>query len=100
KAPNLEIHSSVGTILFCYGIIGLFLAGRFVLLIVRGAGWRMGLMLLPVLLHQLAHQGLRFSLMWVTLALFLLINELARAARARGQPRPTRTVLMTSPSRM
>ena len=100
KNPNLEIHSSVGTILFCYGIIGVLLMLGFVLRVVRGANRQVALMLVPMLLHSLAHQGLRFSLMWVVLGLFVVTKE---AVRARPKPGPSpqaSTALITSPSRI
>ncbi|MCX5743406.1 MAG: hypothetical protein NT062_13010 [Proteobacteria bacterium] len=103
KQHNLEIHSSAGTILFSYGIIGVVLFTIFVWRVVRGAQRRLAFMLLPLLMHSMAHQGLRFSLLWVLLAIFVAIKlkpAVARPATAAIPPTQTRTSLMISPSRM
>ncbi len=92
RIEGLEIHSSAGTIVFCYGIIGVGLIAMFLYRLVRGADRRLALMLVPIMLHSLAHQGLRFSLLWITLAVFLVV-------KLRPKPQ-TSTVLMTSPSRI
>jgi hypothetical protein len=61
-----EIHSTLGSLLFCYGIIGAgcFLAGVFVLC---RHDPRAALYLLPALVHGTGHQGLRFAFFWVML---------------------------------
>jgi hypothetical protein len=63
-----EMHSSWGTLLFSYGVIGtgLFLYGLYLLL--RRVELRASLCLVPVFLYGSAHQGLRFTLFWLALA--------------------------------
>lgn len=70
-----EIHSSIGTLIFSYGIIGCLLFAAYVRRMLRGVSFRTGLMLLPPALYSMAHQGLRFTMLWVMLALFAALKE-------------------------
>jgi hypothetical protein len=85
-----ELHSSFGTLLFCYGIPGTILFGRALFLIFARAGLRSALLLLPAFLFGLTHQGLRFSLFWVLLAFLLCVgNGLSRSGSTSGhEPSP------------
>jgi hypothetical protein len=89
-----ELHSSGGTVFFCYGIAGSFLFLGFVYQVMRGGRMRHILILLPASAYGLTHQGLRFTLFWVLLALFVALKDFERrpreavAARAVGPPRP------------
>jgi hypothetical protein len=69
----IEIHSSFGTILFCYGIVGLALFLAFLWSILRQAPIRVGAMILPVLAYSLTHQGLRTTSFWILLAMLLVV---------------------------
>jgi len=71
---SMEIHSSAGTILFSYGLVGSLLFLIFLARVIRGASFRAILMLLPPLLYTVAHQGMRFTLLWVLLALFAILK--------------------------
>ena len=64
---NSELHSSYGTLFFCYGIVGagIFTYGLF--LICRGARLIMILALVPTFLFSLLQPGLRFTLFWMML---------------------------------
>lgn len=84
RVRNMEIHSSIGTIVFSYGLIGSLLFVWFCWRVVRGAPLRMTLVLLPPLLYSVAHQGLRFTVLWVLLAIFVVLKEDAR------RPAPSR----------
>jgi hypothetical protein len=75
---NMEIHSSVGTILFSYGIVGSILFLVFTWRLIRGTRWRLLILLLPPLLYAGAHQGLRFTMLWTVLAIFVALKELDR----------------------
>lgn len=75
KIGMVEIHSSAGTILFCYGMIGTILFGAFWWRLLHGVPIRVALILVPPLLYTVAHQGLRFSMLWVLLALFVALKE-------------------------
>ncbi len=74
----MEIHSSVGTILFSYGIVGSILFLVFTWRLIRRARWRLLILLLPPLLYAGAHQGLRFTMLWTVLAVFVALKELDR----------------------
>jgi hypothetical protein len=83
-----EIHSSVGTIFFCYGAIGAMLFLWFAIRLFRGAPFRRMLLLVPVVAFGLSHQGLRSTLVWVLFALYVVLKEpdpAALPARARLQ---------------
>ena len=70
-----EIHSSLGTILFSYGIIGFILFINFLYSLCKGRKLRYNLILLPILIYSLTHMGLRFSLFWVVLAFIFGTGE-------------------------
>lgn len=85
-----EIHSSIGTILFCYGIVGFLLLGAFLRRLIRRASMRYVLILFPAVSYTFAHQGARFSMVWVLFALFMVIKDnLARVPQAPRVPQPT-----------
>jgi hypothetical protein len=62
-----ELHSSFGTLLFCYGVVG---AGCFAcaLVLLCRRDLRAALYLLPAFVHGTAHQGVRFAFFWALLA--------------------------------
>ena len=69
-----ELHSSIGTLLFSYGIVGL---GLFTWFLVRAAGDRKLLFVAyacPLALYGLTHNGLRFTLMWELLAVLSCVG--------------------------
>ena len=70
-----EIHSSAGTVVFSYGVVGTLLFLTFLRRVLRGASMRTALVLLPPLIYSLAHQGLRFTMLWVLLALFVALKD-------------------------
>jgi hypothetical protein len=91
-----EIHSSGAMLLFCYGIVGVVLFGAFLFRLVRGARLRAGMILIPPLMYTFAHQGLRFSLLWVMVAMFVAVkasNSLPDIVRTRRSPAPRPTLL-------
>jgi hypothetical protein len=65
-----EIHSSPATLFFSYGFVGGGIFVVFLTYILRGSERRSWLLLMPTLMYGLTHNGLRFSLLWVTLAFF------------------------------
>jgi hypothetical protein len=86
-----ELHSSAGTLFFCYGLVGVVLFASFLLRVVEGTTVRNALLLAPALSYSLAHQGLRFTLFWILLGLFIgLKKHLAPlpARRAAASPSP------------
>jgi hypothetical protein len=70
-------------LLFSYGVIGVGFFVVFFIRVVRGAPMRSILMLVPVLSFTVAHQGLRFTSLWVVLAVFAVLKTLPGNPRAR-----------------
>ena len=70
-----ELHSSFGSLLFSYGVVGFALFVAFAARVVAGASRRDLLMLVPVLAYTLAHNGLRFTSFWVVLAMFAVLRN-------------------------
>jgi hypothetical protein len=74
KTSPGEIHSSFATILFSYGIVGLALFLVFLRRLIQGSSMRSLAMLAPTLAFTLAHNGLRETMLWVLLAIFLALK--------------------------
>lgn len=77
--PRRELHSSFGTVVFSYGMVGVLLLAIFAIRAVRGARFRMAVMLVPSLIYTVAHQGLRFTMFWVVLAAFVALKPMPDA---------------------
>jgi len=96
-----ELHSSLGTLFFCYGLAGTLLFGAFLAAIVRGLGLRNTFLMLPALAYGMTHQGLRFTLLWVLLAMLIALKDIElqrktaraelRAVQRRPLPQPAPT---------
>lgn len=71
-----ELHSSLGTVVFAYGIVGVLLFWVFFWRVVKGSPKRMAMMLVPVLMYTIAHQGLRFTMFWVAIAMFVVLKPM------------------------
>lgn len=82
-----ELHSSAATLFFCYGIIGFSIFGAFVWLALRGIGWKLTFTVLPAFAYGMAHQGLRFSMMWVMFAFVMALRH-ERQQPPRAPPAP------------
>jgi hypothetical protein len=63
-----ELHSSVGTVLFSYGVVGLAFFASVVWGIYRASGFYAVCFLVPAFAFGLAHQGLRASPLWILFA--------------------------------
>lgn len=70
-----ETHSTVGSILFAYGIVGLTLFGLLLFVLMRRADWFRMSLLLPVMIYGIAQQGVRFSMFWTFLALVFALSR-------------------------
>jgi hypothetical protein len=66
---DLEMHSTFGTILFSYGVLGAVFFAFFLWVIFRRAMARHLIYFLPICFYGLTHQGLRFFMLWVFLGL-------------------------------
>lgn len=82
---QMEIHSSLGTVVFSYGVIGVILFAIFLWKLVRGAPPRFAAVLIPPLAYTVAHQGLRFTMFWILLAVFVALKP-PRMATKRVHP--------------
>lgn len=83
-----EIHSSLGTILFSYGILGFL---TYLLLAFSATGFRNPYLLFPMIgmhMYSLTHQGLRFTLFWVFLVMAWIVKEVEEEKHVRSSFRP------------
>lgn len=69
-----EMHSSIGTIVFSYGIPGTILFISFVLSLIKGLRWQYVVYMLPLFAYGLTHMGLRFTYFWIALAMFPIMR--------------------------
>ena len=79
---RLELHSNVGTMLFCYGIFGLFLYVVLHVEIVRRLPMGAFFSLVPPMVLGVTHKGLRFSPYWIHLAVLMTLWSSKRVYRA------------------
>lgn len=78
---QMEIHSSLGTVVFSYGLVGTLFFLAFMWRLIRGAPLRYIAVLIPPLAYTAAHQGLRFTMFWVLLAVFVALKPAVVAAK-------------------
>jgi len=84
----MEIHSSAGTILFSYGIIGSLLFLIFGWRVLRNAPLRLMMLLVPPALYTIAHHGLRFTLLWVLLSVFVVLKRSGQPSNGAQRASP------------
>ena len=84
-----ELHSTLGTILMSYGLIGLGLFGVLMLVIFGRAPLASIAYLVPVMMYSITHMGLRFSEFWVFLGLVYAQSRFG----SRGRPGATASAL-------
>jgi hypothetical protein len=72
--PGNEIHSSFGTVAFCYGLPGTILLLMVIYLSMRHLKFLHQLYAMPIFLYGITHNGLRFSMFWVTIAVFAVLG--------------------------
>lgn len=89
RTAGSELHSALGTLIFCYGIVGTLSLALFVLRTFQLVSFFDKLVLLPVIFYNVTHQGLRFTNLWIFFFFVLGVGSLraARAAAARAEPR-------------
>jgi hypothetical protein len=68
-----EMHSTLGTVLFSYGIVGLGLFIAFILNCIRGAPFHVLVLLTAPFVYALTHMGLRTTMFWILLAMVALL---------------------------
>jgi hypothetical protein len=81
RGSHQEFHSSLGTILMSYGIIGLALFSCLIGYVFLRGSFVSALYLIPIMLYGLTHMGLRQSLFWILVGLVYIDTE-------RHRPRP------------
>ena len=67
-----EIHSTFGTIIFSYGLVGFLLFSIFLYKCYIKDRSAFVVLILPITAYGLSHMGLRAKLFWITLGLFVL----------------------------
>jgi hypothetical protein len=82
-----ELHSSFGTMLFSYGVVGLVLFLAVLYQSLRSTPLLVKIYVLSVLLYGLTHQGLRFSWFWMLLGIAAGIGSLRRVETWKRAPR-------------
>jgi hypothetical protein len=80
-----ELHSSAGTLFFCYGAVGMSLFLWFAVRLVKGASIWQSMALVPAAVYGLTHQGLRFTLLWVLFVVFLAVKDFESERREAGR---------------
>ena len=90
QVPNgpKEIHSTFGSLLFSYGVVGVVFFLGIIAAVFRHAEMRAWMLLAPSMFYGLTHNGLRFSLLWVFLALTFICCRPKPAAPARADENP------------
>ncbi len=71
-----ELHSSMATLFFCYGIAGVVLFAMYMWGTMAGAGLRAWVIVGAGFAYGMTHQGLRFRLLWLLLAMVCCLREL------------------------
>ncbi|MEO1617414.1 MAG: hypothetical protein AAFV88_16300 [Planctomycetota bacterium] len=75
---RLEMHSTIGSIVFCYGIAGAFFFFLFNYRCFRISPVLYLSLFSPIYAYGLTHNGIRFSAFWLAYAVFLAVSELRR----------------------
>lgn len=88
-----EMHSTLGTVLFSYGVIGFFLFVAMLAMVFRRAPLAHLLYSLPIWAYGMTHQGLRTTMLWIFLG---LVFGLAHYVRS---PAPQQSVTAPVPPR-
>lgn len=86
---DLEVHNALFGILRNYGFIGaaLFLLGVFFCIARLGIALKTWVLLLPLMIYNMAHYGLRFRPLWISIGIFLaLMNHFEADKPTKGTP--------------
>lgn len=79
-----ELHSSMATLFFCYGIVGVTLFAIFMWGTLAGSGLRAWVIVGAGFAYGMTHQGLRFRLLWLLLGMVCSLRDLeSRDRQAR-----------------
>lgn len=86
---HTEIHSTLGTMLFSYGLVGSAAFGAALWYLYRLSGG-LFLYVLPPFAYGLTHQGLRFSFLWLLFAVIAVVSSTS-LVNAGGASSTTKT---------
>jgi hypothetical protein len=70
-----EIHNTAANLLFSYGFVGLLLFILFIYFSIRYLSWRQLWLFIPLVMYHMFHNGIRFSFLWLFLAIVFQLNE-------------------------
>ena len=82
---SIELHSTFGTVLFSYGVIGAILFGLILWRLYRLADLWVFAYLIPVLVYGATHQGLRFSFIWVLFSVIAVCGTKRGLNKTKGK---------------
>ena len=76
---QIELHSSVGTLIFCYGVVGTCFTLILLVMLLKRRGVAVLLIIMPLLVYSMLHNTLRQPFFWLylTLLVFPVIRVLA-----------------------
>jgi hypothetical protein len=86
-----ELHSSFGTIIFSYGVIGAALLSVFFVALFRKTDLRTLMIFAPLFLFGFVHNTFRFSFFWMVLGLAYAVHGLHSQPRPAAEPALRRT---------
>ncbi len=101
RQRGMELHSTLGTVLFSYGIVGFALFLAFLAVVFRRAPLAHMLYSLPIWAYGMTHQGLRATMLWVVLGLVFGLAYYARSTSTQpmvATPAPHAPVISRAPS--
>lgn len=86
SSGDKELHSTVGTLIFSYGIVGTTIFAAFLFSTVRRASlFHLSVLGMPFL-YALTHQGLRATMFWIFLAALSIAVVVSRKKRPGRSP--------------
>ena len=83
RIQGMEIHSSWGTLLFSYGLVGLMLFLTFLFSIFNKSSLSALVYILPLFLYSVTHQGLRSTFFWIALGFAVVVKKKLQASKYR-----------------
>jgi hypothetical protein len=83
-----ELHSTFGTVLFSYGIVGFVLFLALLVVVFRRAPLTHALYSLPIWMYGMTHQGLRDTMLWIFLGLVFGLAHYGCSVDRRAAAQP------------
>jgi len=85
-AGGHEVHSTLGTVVFSYGLFGLFLFLRIYYRVFQAGGLWYLLMCAPPIVYGFSHNGLRQTAVWLVPVIFYFIARAIVTEKASAKP--------------